>query len=130
MSKILISVKIAEGSGRALEFSRHFGARAHQTQRSGPAAALPSIADCEELLQRQERVLSAINRIRGVVVAQEHAMAEQRNWDEAKKVNQTDFPNGTNGYQDKTESTGFAGDAPKKPRGSVSRSNVLTATAD
>ena len=114
----MITEQIAEGSGRALDFSNHFGARAHQTQRSGTTSALPTIAECDEMLRRQTRVLEAMNRIRDVVVTQQHAMAEQRSRDEAKKASQAEFSDDINGYPDKSDgSGGFAGADPKKRRG-------------
>ncbi|MCJ1317051.1 hypothetical protein MMC15_002372 [Xylographa vitiligo] len=110
--------EIAEGSGRALDFSRIFGNRAHTNQRSGPLpGSLPTLVECDEMIKRQERVLESMTRIREVIVTQQAALAEQRSREEASKV-PSDFGEDGNGYSEKSEGGGgFAGDAAKKRRG-------------
>ena len=73
-----VFTQIAENSGRALDFTRHFGRRAHQTQRDGTLSALPSLQDVDAMMQRQEGVLNALARIKEVVIEQQHALAQQQ----------------------------------------------------
>ena len=113
--------QIAEGSGRGLEFSRHFGTRAHQTQRSGPIpGSLPSLTDCDEMIRQQSKVLDAMSRIRDVIYKQQQALVEQRNYDQQNykaPPSETDDTE-SNSYIDKLEgSGGFAGADAKKRRG-------------
>ncbi|MCJ1374494.1 hypothetical protein MMC20_005726 [Loxospora ochrophaea] len=110
--------EIAEGSGRALDFSRHYGNRAHHSQRSGPLpGSLPSLTECDEMIRHQHRVLDSMARIREVIITQQHALAEQRTRDQAQKA-PSEFSDEANSYQDKLEGAGgFAGADPKKRRG-------------
>lgn len=110
--------EIAEGSGRGLEFSRHFGTRAHQTQRSGPIpGSLPSLAECDEMIRQQTKVLNAMSRIRDVICKQQQALVEQRNYDQ-QNYKSAPSEADDNEYMDKLEgSGGFAGADAKKRRG-------------
>lgn len=57
--------KIADGSGRALTFSREYGDKAHHTQRAGlTAESMPTLAECEDMIKRQRGVLASMERIR------------------------------------------------------------------
>ena len=57
--------QIAEGSGRALSFSRDYGEKAHNTQRSGLTSdSLPTLTECDEMIKRQRGVLTSMERIR------------------------------------------------------------------
>lgn len=113
--------QIAEGSGRGLEFSRHFGTQSHQTQRSGPlAGSLPSLTECDEMIRQQTQVLDAMSRIRDVICKQQQALLEQRNYDQQnyKAPPSEADDNESNSYMDKLEgSGGFAGADAKKRRG-------------
>jgi hypothetical protein len=61
--------EIADISTGTLEFSRHYAARAHQTQRSGPVlVSLPSLNEVEDILHLQRRNQDALIRIRTAVV--------------------------------------------------------------
>jgi len=105
-------------SSRTLEFSRHYAARAHQTQRSGPIlGSLPSLNEIDELLQLQRRNQDALIRIRTAVLNQEHALAEQRQ----RQAFKTDSPYDDDHcgmYHDEFKGAGgFAGADPKKRRG-------------
>ena len=128
--KLLTCFQIAEGSGRALEFSRHHGAKAHQAQRSGPLTALPTLAECDDMIRRQNLVLGAMDRIREVVIAQQHALAEQRSRNEASKARQSELSDDSASFSEKQEGGGgFAGADPKKRRGvCLYSSNVATFT--
>ncbi|MCJ1412048.1 hypothetical protein MMC19_006140 [Ptychographa xylographoides] len=110
--------EIAEGSGRALDFSRLFGARAHANQRSGQLpGSLPTLAECDDMIRRQNRVMDSMARIREVIVTQQHALEEQRNREEANKES-SDYGDDGNGYSEKGEGAGgFAGSDAKKRRG-------------
>ncbi|KAL8694777.1 MAG: hypothetical protein Q9218_000623 [Villophora microphyllina] len=110
--------EIAEGSGRALDFSRHYGSRAHQTQRSGPIpGSIPTLAECDEMLNYQKRVLDSMQRIKEIILAQQQALAEQRNYESHYKPSSEADEDGTS-FNDKLEgSGGFAGADAKKRRG-------------
>ncbi|KAL8869513.1 MAG: hypothetical protein Q9174_004218, partial [Haloplaca sp. 1 TL-2023] len=110
--------EIAEGSGRALDFSRHYSARAHQTQRSGPVAgSMPSIPECDELMEYQRRVLESMQRIKEVMLAQQQALVQQRDYENTYKTSGEPEDDATS-FHDKVEgSGGFAGADPKKRRG-------------
>ncbi|KAL1963051.1 hypothetical protein VTN77DRAFT_8697 [Rasamsonia byssochlamydoides] len=106
--------EIIDITTRTLDFSRHYAARAHQTQRSGPIlGSLPSIHEVDDLLQLQQRNHEALLRIRAAVLNQEHALAEQR----AQRQNAYDEEH-VAGYQDDFKGGGgFAGADAKKRRG-------------
>lgn len=111
--------EIAEISTRTLEFSRHYAARAHQTQRSGPViGSLPSLQEVEEMLSVQRRNHDALLRIRTAVVNQEHALAEQMAQRKAFKSGGVRDDDHMAMYQDEYKgSGGFAGPDAKKRRG-------------
>ena len=111
-------VQIADGSGRALDFSRHYGQRAHQASRSGPLpSSLPTLGEVDDMVRRQTHVLDSLARIREVIITQQHALAEQRSRDEANKVSSDYGEDGTS-YSDKGDGGGgFAGADAKKRRG-------------
>ena len=101
-----------------LKFSGLFEARSHQIQRSGiQPSSLPTLNECDDIIQQQHKVLDAMTRIREVIINQQHALAEQRTRDEANKDSSEYGDDGPLG-QDKSEgSGGFAGADPKKRRG-------------
>ncbi|KKA24360.1 Sexual development transcription factor NsdD [Rasamsonia emersonii CBS 393.64] len=111
--------EIIDISTRTLDFARHYAARAHQTQRSGPIlGSLPSVHEVDDLLQLQQRSQEALLRIRAAVLNQEHALAEQR---AQRQVYKSD-----NGYEEEhvpmyqedfKGGGGFAGADAKKRRG-------------
>lgn len=109
--------QIAECSGRTLEFTNLYGSRAHQTQRSGPIpGSLPSLPECDEMMGFQKRVLDSMQRIKEVIIAQQHALAEQRNYEKYRPPSEADEDGAS--FHDKSEgSGGFAGADPKKRRG-------------
>lgn len=106
-------------STRTLDFSRHYAARAHQTQRSGPViGSLPSLQEVEEMLSVQRRNQDALLRIRAAVVSQEHALAEQMAQRKAFKAGGVREDDHMAMYQDEYKgSGGFAGPDSKKRRG-------------
>lgn len=106
-------------STRSLEFSRHYAARAHQTQRSGPVlGSLPSLHEVEEMLNVQRRNQDALLRIRTAVLNQEHAMAEQMAQRKAFKTGGVhDDDHMAVYHEDFKGSGGFAGADSKKRRG-------------
>lgn len=107
-------------STRTLDFSRHYAARAHHTQRSGPVlGSLPSIHEVEEMLNIQRRNQDALIRIRTAILNQEHAMAEQMAQRKAFKAGGVhDDVHHMAMYQEEYKgSGGFAGPDSKKRRG-------------
>ncbi|KKK13954.1 sexual development transcription factor NsdD, partial [Aspergillus ochraceoroseus] len=111
--------EIADMSTRTLDFSRHYAARAHQTQRSGPVlGSLPSLQEVEEMLNIQRRNQDALMRIRTAVLNQEHALAEQMAQRKAFKPAGAHEDDHMAMYQEEFKgSGGFAGPDPKKRRG-------------
>ncbi|KAJ5561331.1 Zinc finger NHR/GATA-type [Penicillium sp. DV-2018c] len=107
--------EISDLSTRTLDFSRHYAARAHQTQRSGPTlGSLPSLNEVEDMLHMQRRNQDALIRIRTAVVNQEQALVEQMAQRKAFKSEEEHMAM----YQDEYKGTGgFAGADPKKRRG-------------
>jgi GATA zinc finger len=119
---------MAEGCGRGLDFARHFGSRAHQNHRSGPTlASLPSLQECDDMIKRNERVLTSLARIREFVVAQQHA-EQQRSRDEPPvSKHPPEYGDDASIPPDKADRTagGFAGADAKKRRG-VSITRAMT----
>lgn len=116
--KILTPTQIAEGSGRALEFSRHYGLRAHQTQRSGPIpGSMPSVAECDEMMSYQKRVLDSMQSIKEVIIAQQQALADQRCYEHSYKPASEADEDGASFHEKLEGSGGFAGADAKKRRG-------------
>ncbi|KAL8759107.1 MAG: hypothetical protein Q9199_000989 [Rusavskia elegans] len=110
--------EIAEGSGRALEFSRHYGLRAHQTQRSGPIpGSMPSVAECDEMMSYQKRVLDSMQSIKEVIIAQQQALADQRSYEHNYKPAIEADEDGASFHEKLEGSGGFAGADAKKRRG-------------
>lgn len=106
--------QIAEMSTRTLDFSRHYAAKAHQTQRSGPVlGSLPSLTEVEDMLHVQRRNQDALIRIRTAVVSQEQALAEQMAQRKAFK----DDEHMTMYQEEFKGASGFAGTESKKRRG-------------
>ncbi len=115
---MLTPTQIAEGSGRALDFSRHYSARAHQTQRSGPVpGSMPSVAECDEMMSYQKRVLESMQSIKEVIIAQQQALVEQRNYEHTYKSASEAEEDGALFHEKLEGGGGFAGADPKKRRG-------------
>lgn len=101
-----------------MEFARKFADKAHHMQRSGIATALPTLGECDEMHNLQRSVMNSMERIREIVVTQQHALAEQRSRDAANKARQAYDAEHVNNLYDKEEGDGgFAGPDPKKRRG-------------
>ncbi|KAI2430685.1 hypothetical protein LOZ30_004075 [Ophidiomyces ophidiicola] len=105
--------EVVEGTCRTLDFSRVHAARIYQANRS--EHTLPTLAEIDDLLQTQRRNLEALGRIRGAVLDQEHAMAQQR---ERMRLLHSE-PGGPAAFRDdaKAASGGFAGGDAKRRRG-------------
>ncbi|KAL8718055.1 MAG: hypothetical protein Q9225_004776 [Loekoesia sp. 1 TL-2023] len=86
-------------------------------ERSGPIpGSLPSLPECDEMMGFQKRVLDSMQRIKEVIIAQQHALAEQRNYEKYRPPSEADEDGAS--FHDKSEgSGGFAGADPKKRRG-------------
>ncbi|OQD77253.1 hypothetical protein PENDEC_c003G01731 [Penicillium decumbens] len=108
--------EISEMSTRTLDFSRHYAARAHQTQRSGPVlGSLPSLGEVEDMLHLQRRNQDALIRIRTAVVNQEQVLAEQLAQRKAYNLGEDEH---MAMYQEEFKGAGgFAGADSKKRRG-------------
>jgi hypothetical protein len=96
-----------------------YGAKAHQSQRSGPIPeCIPSIKEVEDLLQKSQKITTALARIKEVVNTQTAAFAEQQKDSNQQMVN--GYGPEANGYpppDDTKGAGGFAGPDPKKRRG-------------
>lgn len=113
---MLLWEQISELSTRTLDFSRHYAALAHQTQRSGPVlGSLPTLNEVEDILHLQRRNQDALIRIRTAVVNQEQALAEQMAQRKAYKPGEDEH---MAMYQEEFKGAGgFAGADSKKRRG-------------
>jgi hypothetical protein len=95
-------------------------------QRNGlSSGVLPLRQECDEMLRLQTTVQVAFERIRNVIIAQEHAMAEQRSRDEASKTHSNSLSDDSSQYHDQEGGGGFAGGETKKVRRGVSLMNVF-----
>lgn len=108
-----------------LEFARHYGQRAHQTQRSGPVpGSMPSLVEVDEMIKQEERIHMSLARIREVIVNQQQAaLAEQAQGIHYKATNGYDVEDSNSHYDD--TKGGFAGADPKKRRGVRTRWSPL-----
>lgn len=71
--------EIIESSARTLDFSRVWSQRSYQGPRNSIYnESLPGLIEVEEMMGHSERVLQSLGRIREVVIAQQHALSEQR----------------------------------------------------
>lgn len=115
MAKIRPHMKqIAEMRTRTLDFSRHYAARAQQSQQSGPVlGSLPSLVEGQDMLHTQRRNKDAL--IRTAVVNQEQALAERMAQRKAFKPGDDEH---VAMYQEEFKGAGaFAGADSKKGRG-------------
>ncbi|KGM91906.1 uncharacterized protein PADG_12050 [Paracoccidioides brasiliensis Pb18] len=114
--------EIIERSSAAIEFARHFSAKAHQNNRSVPAAgSMPQLSEIDELAQIIRKSAEALDKIRCYVV--EQTLAEQQ----AEQRAQTTVYQRRGPYNDdqaavyregfKGGGGGFAGGDSKKRRG-------------
>ncbi|KAF1981589.1 hypothetical protein K402DRAFT_231853 [Aulographum hederae CBS 113979] len=109
--------EIADGSGHILDFSQRFGARAHQTQRSGPVpGSLPELAEVDALILKGQRIQDSLARIKEVVIAQQQAVLAEQAEQRFKSANGFN-PEAPSNYSDDSKAGGFAGSDPKKRRG-------------
>ena len=116
----IYEIQIARGAGQALEFAQHYGESRHATQRSGPtAASLPTLDAVEAMIAKQHDVLTSFHRIKDVLIKQQMALEQQKNYDSQNYRNtDNDLDDNTNPYADKLEGAGgFAGADAKKRRG-------------
>lgn len=102
-----------------MDFASNYGVRSHQTQRSGATIEnLPRIDECEEMINRQSRVLDSVKRIREVIIAKTAADAAEQQSQERRSKASLEYDDDSGSFQDKLDgSGGFAGSDPKKRRG-------------
>ena len=66
---------MADSAGRLVEFSREYGYRARDLQRTGPLpGTLASIEQCDEMIQHQRRIQDLLGRLREMLVTEHHAV--------------------------------------------------------
>ncbi|KAI9843494.1 MAG: hypothetical protein M1838_002612 [Thelocarpon superellum] len=71
--------EIADSSGRVNEFSRDFKDRARELPQTGPVqGALPSVAECDDMIKHQGRVQDLLTRLREMLVTRQNALATQQ----------------------------------------------------
>ncbi|EEH06984.1 conserved hypothetical protein [Histoplasma capsulatum G186AR] len=113
--------EIIEAGSRVVEFARHFGAKAHQSNRSGPVVGLiPQLSEIDDIAQTIRRTSDALARIRGLAVEQALAdqQVEQRAQRQAYKANGARNEEQATPYREDYKSGGgFAGGDTKKRRG-------------
>lgn len=79
---------------------------------------MPSVAECDEMMSYQQRVLDSMQRIKEVIVAQQQALAEQRNYEQNNYRAASEADEDGASFHDKLDgSGGFAGAEAKKRRG-------------
>ncbi|KAJ9632249.1 glutamate--cysteine ligase [Taxawa tesnikishii (nom. ined.)] len=70
--------EVAENSAVMLDFSRQYGARLHQTQRSGPLpGTLPAVQEIDDIMAKTRHTLDSLTRMREVLIAQQAAYFQQ-----------------------------------------------------
>jgi len=107
--------EIADHSTIMLDFSRSYGARLHQTQRSGPVpGTLPAITEVDELMNKSKYTLDALSRLREVLVAQQAAYIQQAQEQRFKSENDARRNDSVHHVE---KGDGFNGPEPKKRRG-------------
>lgn len=78
---------------------------------------MPTLAECDELMGYQKRVLDSMQRVKEVIHAQQQALAEQRSYENSYKPSAEPDDDGSS-YHEKLEGGGgFAGAEAKKRRG-------------
>ncbi|SMR45209.1 unnamed protein product [Zymoseptoria tritici ST99CH_3D1] len=79
--------EIAATSGILSDFSRRYGDRMHQTQRSGPSmSTLPGIVEVDDMVAKTRVQLDSLLKIRDVILTQQ-AVHEQQVADQRKQNN-------------------------------------------
>ncbi|PNS16651.1 hypothetical protein CAC42_4615 [Sphaceloma murrayae] len=109
--------EIAEYSTVTLDFSRQYGARLHNSQRSGiTPGTLPAITEIDDLMNKNRHTMEALSRLRESLVAHQTAYFQQAQ--ENLRLNQDSKRNDSVHTQgDDSKTGGFAGGEPKKRRG-------------
>lgn len=106
---------IIDSSSRTLDFSRVWSQRSYQGPRNGMYnEALPGLTEVEEMMGHSERVMASLFRIRDVVIAQQHALSEQRIRADRRSYLNDDYGSMDADYRGPG---GFAGGDAKKRRG-------------
>lgn len=120
--------EIADHSTITLDFSRQYGARLHQTQRSGIApGTLPAITEIDDLMNKNRQTMEALARLRETLVAHQTAYFQQAQ--ENLRLNQDSKRNDSVHQQDESKAGGFAGAEPKKRRGvSINCESIMILT--
>ncbi|KAF2162259.1 hypothetical protein M409DRAFT_58371 [Zasmidium cellare ATCC 36951] len=115
--------EIATTSGILSDFSRRYGDRMHQTQRSGASiSTLPSMVEVDDMISKSRVQTESLGKIREVILAQqavyEQQAADQRNQHKAfSEAPQPPPPEQHLQEVDDKQQTGFAGVDTKKRRG-------------
>ncbi|KAK8214732.1 hypothetical protein M8818_002312 [Zalaria obscura] len=108
---------IAENSGVTLDFSRQYGARMHQMQRSGPLpGSMPAITEIDDLANKTRNTLEALSRMREVLLAEQQAAYYQQAQEQRYKA-EDDAKHHDAASQQDDKAGGFAGAESKKRRG-------------
>ncbi|CAK4032851.1 GATA zinc finger domain-containing 10 [Lecanosticta acicola] len=113
---------IASTSGILSDFSRRYGDRMHQTQRSGASlSTLPGLVEVDDMITKSRVQLDALMKIRDVVLQQqavyEQQAADQRHQQKAFGETSQPPPDSHHGESEDHKAGGFAGVDTKKRRG-------------
>lgn len=99
-----------------LDFSRQYGARLHQTQRSGPLpGTLPAVQEIDDIMAKTRHTLDSLTRMREVLIAQQAAYFQQVQ--EQRFKAEDEHKRHESSAQDDGKIGGFAGAESKKRRG-------------
>lgn len=114
-------LQIAATSGILSDFSRRYGDRMHQTQRSGASLkTLPGIVEVDDMINKSRRTHDSLIKIRDVIL-QQQAAYEQQAADQRQQHKTFDqhppTPEHSEQHIDDGKSGGFAGVDTKKRRG-------------
>ena len=86
---------------------------------------MPTITSLDDVMGHQQRAMAAMEKIREVIIAQQHALSERSRTEVSKPP--SEFGEDALGGSDKAEGAGgFAGGDPKKRRGVSHKASCLT----
>ncbi|KAH8801723.1 hypothetical protein F5884DRAFT_525743 [Xylogone sp. PMI_703] len=110
--------QINRASSTLQEWSKHYNAIAQEQQRSHSTIPdrMPTLESCNEMLELQEKIGHALERMREMIYQQEHAIADQRMREQGGK-DPADYDSEMNVYGDDIKIHPFPGSDGKKRRG-------------
>lgn len=108
------------------DFSRLYGARLHQTQRTGPVpGTLPAMTEVDELMNKTRHTLDALGRMRAVLAEQQAVFYQQAQEQQRYRAESDAKRNDSVHQSEDAKAGGFAGGDAKKRRGVCTMSSSL-----